>query len=90
MVEISIARYVPDVEKAAVTAAHLDGSAFQFFYEYIAAYGTLSEAAKNFRKVKYAFIEHLGVIKQPEDLVRQAASAEIVREDIVSSIKSIN
>ena len=79
-----------DEEKALELLAHLEGEAFDFYYETFAKDGALTEEAMNYALVKKAFFDRFGVKTEPSDDIRSAINAVLDPEDLLGSLKTMD
>ena len=78
-------RTASDEEKATQLLCHLEGDAFDLYYDRFARNGQLTEDALIYTKVKVAILEHYKVEEHVEDVIRQAVSASLDYQDIPRS-----
>ena len=79
-----------DEDKASQLICHLEGEAFDVYYDLFTKDGNLVEDAKEYSVVKAALIEHFKPQVQPDDIIRQAMGAELKNEDLLGSLREMD
>ena len=74
-------------ERADVILRHLEGPAFEFYYETFSEDGTLLPGAEDYIAVKQAILRKFSRKANPEENIRKAVSATIESADILGSMK---
>ena len=74
-------------ERANVILRHLEGPAFEFYYETFSEDGTLLPGAEDYLAVKQAILRKFGRKANPDENIRKAVSATIESADILGSMK---
>lgn len=77
-------------EKSYELLAHLDGEAFQFFFERFTTAGVLRDEAKEFENVKNAFFDRFQKKEEPQDVIREATDASLDPERLVESMDRVD
>lgn len=85
-----VTRGKPDEDKATELLSHLDGRAFDFFYEKFAEDGGLKPSASNYKGVKKALIDEFDKPADPQDDIRRAVNASIDPDNLTGSLRDMD
>ena len=77
-------------ERAIDLLQHLDGEAFDFFFENFAEAGTLKYTARNYENVKQVFIEKFAKPTNILDEIHQALDSTIDPSELMASMEQID
>lgn len=72
-------------EKAVELLLYLDGAAFEFYFEPFTTDALVSEAERNFFRVKKTFLAKFSETKEPQDVICEAPDASLAKKNLVPS-----
>ncbi len=75
-------------ELGGLLLAHLEGPAFEFFYDKYAYEDKLSDEVKDFEAVKEACFERFSEEKDADEVIREAVDLRLSNEDLEEFIKT--
>lgn len=80
-----------DAEKAFDLLAHLDGTAFEFYFGRFTVGGAITKMEKNYAEVKNAFLEKKFAIRvEPHDAIHEATHENLDEKDLLGSLERLD
>lgn len=78
-----------DEEKLIELIGHLDGEAFQLFFDKFIDNGKLNDAAKDFEKVQTVFLEEFAREEEPQEVITRAPEARLDSSNLTKYLADI-